>query len=46
VFDATDQQKTSLHEVSNWVDQLLLHCDKDIPIILVGNKVWNMCVCM
>ena len=36
VFDLTNEQ--SLKDAKNWLEQFVLHCGKDIPKVLLGNK--------
>ncbi|XP_031472918.1 GTP-binding protein ryh1 [Nymphaea colorata] len=36
VFDLTDE--SSLVDARTWMQQLVLHCGSDIPIVLLGNK--------
>lgn len=36
VFDITNEE--SLKDARNWLEQLVLHCGKEIPKILLGNK--------
>ena len=36
MFDITNEE--SLKDARNWMEQLILHCGKDIPKILLANK--------
>lgn len=36
VFDITNEE--SLKDAKNWMEQLILHCGKDIPKVLIANK--------
>ena len=36
MFDLTNL--SSLNDVENWMEQLNIHCGKDIPKIVLGNK--------
>ena len=36
MFDITNEE--SLKDARNWLEQLVLHCGKEIPKILLGNK--------
>lgn len=37
VFDITSED--SLKDARNWLEQFVLHCGKDIPKVLLANKI-------